>query len=226
MHRLGALHSSDAGSDPAGNQRFEPHEPTLGELLRRAVERDRTAWDVLVRRFGWLVLRTGRRIGLNQADAADAAQLTWLRLVEHAHQIREPERLPAWLTATARREGLRLAIDAKRCVLLPDPTTENGVDSRGAVVDVYAVDGDYGPEVEAALARLPARYEQLLRLLMSDDCPSYTEIAARTHLPIGSIGPMRMRALQMLRNTPEFTDAAIPGRASAESSVPRPRRAA
>lgn len=191
-------------------------DPTLDELLQRAVDRDWAAWGVLVSRFEPLVLHAGRRIGLNHADAADVAQLTWLRLLEHAHQIRQPERLPAWLTATARREALRVAVRAKRYILCADPTVENGVDSRGAVNDTYPVDGDYGPEVEQALARLPTRYQLLLRLLMSDDCLSYTEIAEKINMPIGSIGPMRMRALRMLRRTPEFAEAGLPRRATRE----------
>jgi RNA polymerase sigma factor (sigma-70 family) len=193
-------------------------EQTLEELLCRAADRDWAAWDALVGRFERLVLHAGRRIGLNHADAADVAQLTWLRLLEHAHQIRQPERLPAWLTATARREALRVAMSAKRYILCADPTIENGVDCRGAVNDVYPADGEYGPEVEEALARLPARYQQLLRLLMSDDCPSYADIAQRMRLPIGSIGPMRMRALQMLRRTPQFADAILP-RTTVESPI-------
>lgn len=210
------LDTLDTSEEPAGDHRREPREPTLDELLRRAADRDWAAWDVLVSRFERLVLHAGRRIGLNHADAADVAQLTWLRLLEHAHQIRQPERLPAWLTATARREALRVAITSKRYILCADPTIENGVDTRGAVNDVYPVDGDYGPDVEQALARLPVRYQRLLRLLMSDDSPSYTEIARKMHMPIGSIGPMRMRALQMLRRTPEFADAVLPHRASLE----------
>ncbi len=206
-------------------RRPEPAEPTPGELLRRAAERDWAAWDMLVNRFGWLVLRAGRRLGLNHADAADVAQLTWLRLLEHAHQIREPDRLPAWLTATARREGLRVATDAKRYVLCADPTAENEIDRRGAVADSYPADGDYEPEVEQALARLPIRYQQLLRLLMSDECPSYTEIATQLQLPIGSIGPMRMRALQMLRATPEFAGVA-PVRGGLRAAGAGERRAA
>ncbi|HEU4946131.1 MAG TPA: sigma-70 family RNA polymerase sigma factor [Kribbella sp.] len=167
-------------------------------------------------RFDRLVLSAGRRIGLNHADAADAAQLTWLRLLEHAHQIREPECLPAWLAATARREALRIATDAKRFVLRADPTIENGVDRRGAVDDVYPADGHYGPELEEALGRLPAGYQDLLRLLMSDECPAYTEVAVQLHIPIGSIGPMRMRALAMLRRTPEFAGAMVSRRAALE----------
>lgn len=194
----------------------DPRDASTSQLLRRAADRDRTAWDVLVHRFDRLVVSAGRRIGLNHADAADVAQLTWLRLFEHAHQIREPERLPAWLTATARREAVRVAMDAKRVVLRADPTLDNGVDRHGSVDDVYPVDGHYSPEAEEALRRLPGRYQGLLRLLMSDECPSYTEVSIRLGIPIGSIGPMRMRALEMLRRTPEFAAVVSARRAALE----------
>lgn len=139
--------------------------------------------------------------GLNHADAADVAQLTWLRLLEHVHQIRDPLCLPAWLTSTARREALRVATRAKRYVLCEDPTTDNGLDRSGGVTDVYPVDGEYNPELEEALAGLPGQYQQLLRLLMSDERPDYTEIARRMGIAVGSIGPMRMRALRMLQRS-------------------------
>jgi DNA-directed RNA polymerase specialized sigma24 family protein len=43
-----------------------------------------------------------------------------------------------------------------------------------------------------------------LRLLSCDLGLSYSEVADRMGLPIGSIGPMRMRAIRMLKETPEF----------------------
>jgi DNA-directed RNA polymerase specialized sigma24 family protein len=178
----------------------------LGELLRRAAEKDWAAWNEIVRRFGHLVLRTATSIGLG-GDAADAAQLTWLRLFEHVHEIREPDHLPAWLAVTARREALRIALGAKRYVLCAEPDTDYDKRRNWSVTDVYPVEGDYGPVLEAALAQLPQRYEKLLRLLMSDDCPSYTEVAKRMDIPIGSIGPMRMRALHLLRRTLEYAEA-------------------
>jgi len=214
-------HRSTPERDPEPNvrsadsaEKSASSDAPLGDLLRRAVDRDGAAWDALMNRFGQLVLRAGRKVGLNHADAADVAQLTWLRLLEHADQIREPDRLPAWLAMTARREGIRIAISTKRYVLCADPTTENGVERRGAAPDVYPVDGVYEPELEAALARLPERYQRLLRLMTGDDCPSYTDIARQLNLPVGSIGPMRMRALEMLRRAPELAGAAARPRAA------------
>jgi DNA-directed RNA polymerase specialized sigma24 family protein len=195
--------------DHAGLLRPDRRRHDLDELLRRAATKDWAAWDELVKRFGHLVLHMASATGLNFSDAADAAQLTWLRLHKHIQEIREPEHLPAWLAVTARREALRIALGAKRYVLCAEPDTDYGLHHGWAVTDSYPVEGDYSPVVEAALRSLPDRYEQLLRLLMCEDCPSYTEVAQRMGIPIGSIGPMRMRALQILRRALEFSDAGL-----------------
>jgi RNA polymerase sigma factor (sigma-70 family) len=188
-----------------GRQQGNCEQTTLGELLDRAGAKDWAAWDELVKRFGHLVLHTASAIGLRRTEAADAAQLTWLRLLEHIREIREPEHLPAWLAVTARREAIRIALAAKRYVLCAEPDMDYGKRRNRAVVDVYSIEGDYSPIVEAALSGLSPRYEKLLRLLMSDNCPSYTEVAERMGIPVGSIGPMRMRALQILRRSLEYS---------------------
>src|SRR5215510_696834 len=66
------------------------------------------AWDELVRRFGGLLAAVARSHRLGPADAADIAQATWLKLYRHIGDLREPQRVAAWLATTARRECLRL----------------------------------------------------------------------------------------------------------------------
>jgi RNA polymerase sigma factor (sigma-70 family) len=184
--------------------------PTLDALIARAcaAEPDPAAWQELMRRFGRLLQHTARRVGLNDSDAAEVVQLTWIRLWERGHQIREPESLPSWLTATVRRESLRVAMKGKRYLLSADPATEHGGRLPVGTADVYPVDGEYEPVLEQALSRLPPMHQRLIRLLMSDTCPSYLEVAEKLGLPVGSIGPMRMRALRILRSTPELADGA------------------
>lgn len=171
----------------------------LAELVRYAAKKDWAAWHELVLRFGKLVLHAASMVGLNSSDAADAAQLTWLRLYEHLEEIREPRHLPAWLAVTARREALRIAYGSKRYVLSPEPDIDYGIRTACAVTDSYPIEGDYSAALETALSSLPPRYERLMRLLMCEDCPRYTEVAEKLGIPIGSVGPMRMRALRMLR---------------------------
>jgi RNA polymerase sigma factor (sigma-70 family) len=201
------VHSNPLPSDNDSDRQRSAHRGhDLGELLGLAAKNDWVAWHEMIKRFGHLVMHTAGSTGLNSSDAADAAQLTWLRLHEHIHEIREPRHLPSWLAVTARREALRIALGAKRYVLCAEPDTDYAGDRNWAVMDTYPIEGDYSPVVETALRNLPARYEQLLRLLMSEDCPSYTEVAKKMGIPIGSIGPMRMRALQILRQELEFAE--------------------
>lgn len=189
----------------------QPTGTPLAALVEGVSSGDWASWREIVKRFGPLVLHTACQVGLSSADASDAAQQTWFALWKHAHQIREPEHLAAWLVVAARREAIRLATASSRYVLCADPQTEysGGLDKH-AVNDAYPVEGDYDGVVEQALDRLPARYRRLLELVTSDQCPTYAEIAARMRLPIGSIGPMRMRALEQLSNMPEFRSGRIP----------------
>jgi len=207
----GTVAEPDRGPQPAGDRdRSDGHalaRQALGLLLCRAcaADPDPEAWNELIRRYGRLLLHIAREVGLNESDAADVVQVTWVRLWERGHQIREAASLSAWLATTARRESLRVAAGAKRYVLYADSATEHGHPLLTVTTDVYPVDGDdYQPLLVQALARLPARYEQLIRLLMSDNCPNYEEVGRILDLPMGSIGPMRMRALRLLRATPEL----------------------
>jgi RNA polymerase sigma factor (sigma-70 family) len=151
----------------------------------------------------WAVTRTFR---LNDAQAADAVQTTWLRLVEHLTEIREPERVAGWLRTTARRVCLATVRESGR-ELLTDISEEHA----GLVSDRYSAAADEsGPEVSAvrrdqqvlvrrAVATLPERHRVLLGLLASSPPASYEEISAWLGLPVGSIGPTRARILTRLR---------------------------
>jgi hypothetical protein len=55
---------------------------------------------------------------LAESDAADVAQTTWLRLLEHIDRIQYPDRVGSWLAATARNECLRNLAAHKRVVLV------------------------------------------------------------------------------------------------------------
>lgn len=182
----------------------------VAALLAAAGDGETAAWDEIIGRYERLVIHTAMRVGLNHSDAADAAQLTWLRLWEHGHQIREPDRLAAWLVSTTRREAIRLATASSRYLLCADPSAERGGWFMAAVRDVYPVEQEYDWAIEQALRRLSDRYRTLLRLLSSDLQLTYSEVADLMGLPIGSIGPMRMRAIRMLERTPEFADGSFP----------------
>jgi len=86
----------------------------VGQLLRRAADGERQAWDELVDRYARLVWSVARSFGLDDATASDVSQTVWLRLVEHCTAIRQPERLASWLATTTRREALRVLHGQRR----------------------------------------------------------------------------------------------------------------
>ena len=62
----------------------------LRGVVRAATDGDREAWNAIVERYSGLIWGVARAHRLGDADAADVFQTTWLRLVEHLGEIREP----------------------------------------------------------------------------------------------------------------------------------------
>jgi RNA polymerase sigma factor (sigma-70 family) len=156
---------------------------------------DQAAWNRLVERHSSLVWGVARAHRLSGSDAADVVQTTWLRLIEHLPQIRNPDGVGAWLATTARRESLRALRHARRC----EPTEQVEAVAEVAGLDARLLRDERDAAVARAFARLPARDRALLRLLTLDPALSYEEIGAALSMPIGSIGPTRGRALERLR---------------------------
>jgi RNA polymerase sigma factor (sigma-70 family) len=172
---------------------------TLTQELRRASAGDQAAWNGIVERFSSLVWATARAHRLSRGDAADVAQTTWLRLVEHLDRIRDPERLGAWLATTARHESLRLIRRATREQPSDEADLFEAPDS--VSIDRHLLDEERHGALWRAFATLSERCKRLLRLLMADVEPSYEEVGAALGMPVGSIGPTRIRCLEKLRAT-------------------------
>src|SRR5262249_17531275 len=79
----------------------------VAQLVRAAAGGDQAARNRRAERFNGLVGSVVRAHRLAGADASDAVQTTWLRLVENLDRLQDPERVGAWLATTARRECLR-----------------------------------------------------------------------------------------------------------------------
>lgn len=183
------------------------------DLLDRAAGGDQAAWNALVDRYNNLLWSIARGFRLDVADAADAVQNTWLRLVENLDRIADPERLGSWLGTTARRECLQLI-------------RRTGRESTGGAPEMLADLPDQGPPLDAglllnerdaalwrALAALSERCRQLLRILMASPPPRYADVATAMGMAVGTIGPARQRCLARLRQI-AADDELLGGRAS------------
>ena len=159
---------------------------------------DDAAWSDLVGRYTSLLRGVTRRSGLPAEEADDVVQETWVRFFSSAGDIRDPERVPGWLATTARRECL-----ARRRRTWREAPTYDGT-APEVVADVPDPVERWAAEQEAALLRaavrtLPSRERALVELLLEPEPVSYSEISRRLAMPVGSIGPVRGRALRRLR---------------------------
>jgi RNA polymerase sigma factor (sigma-70 family) len=168
-------------------------------LLEAARQGDQVAWNALVERFNGLVWSIARGYRLDVADAHDAVQMTWLRLVENLNRISDPERLAAWLATTARRECLQLLRKARRDRPAALESTMTDIPDPADPVDAAMLLAERDRALWRALSSIGERCQQLLRVLMASPPPTYKEVAAAMDMPIGTIGPTRQRCLGQLR---------------------------
>jgi len=172
----------------------------LTQLVQRAADGDRWAWERLVDQYSRLIWAMTRDFRLAESDAADVVQATWLRLLEHIDRIEYPERIGSWLATTARHECLRHLAAGKKVMLVQDDDAAlSDVASHQPEVDERLLADERAQAVREALTCLPSRWQQLLEMLMADPPVSYAEISDQLGLPVGSIGPTRGRCLERLR---------------------------
>jgi|1185.fasta_scaffold73340_2 RNA polymerase sigma factor (sigma-70 family) len=183
-------------------------------LLDAARLGDQAAWNALVADFNSLVWSIARGYRLESADAHDAVQMTWLRLVENLDRIKDPERLAGWLATTARRECLQLLRKSGRerpasddmLVNIPDPA---------APVDAALLLDERDGALWRAFRLIAERCQQLLRVLMASPPPSYQDVSAALDMAVGTIGPTRQRCLEQLRRR-IMADDSLPGQLRGE----------
>ena len=180
--------------------------PPVNDLVTRAGNGDKQAWDTLVERYAPLIWSICRRYRLSSADANDVGQRVWLQLVSQLDKIRDPAALPGWLATVTQRECGQLTEMAEQELLT----------------------GEQHAALHEAFTRLPPGCQRLIAVLMEDPPVPYAQISARLGIPIGSIGPSRRRCLDRLRRDPAIAallDAGSPPTAAAwPSSPPTPTR--
>ena len=126
-----------------------------------------------------------KRYGFTQDETEELIQEAWLLFLEKKNGVRTPK---AWLTGTianlCRQEIERRHRERSRS---------------GEMIEVPVVPrNDSTLVLEQGLARLDDRSRALCRLIGIEQ-RSYEEVSATTGLPLGSIGPLYIRAKKKLR---------------------------
>ncbi|GID92357.1 RNA polymerase sigma factor [Amorphoplanes digitatis] len=169
------------------------------ETVRDAQSGDTHAADMFVRQFERLVWWTVRSFRLPDADAEDVVQNTWLRVFEHLGEVREPDRIGSWVATIARRECLKHMRTGRREVPGLELRAEQLDDERAPHPERVAVDAQMIDLLWQHVNSLPGPAREMVVALSGKDAPAYADFARRKGIPIGSIGPTRMRSLRKLR---------------------------
>ncbi len=165
-----------------------------GELLDRFIrDRDESAFELLVRRHGPMVMGVCRRLLLTPEDAEDAFQATFLVLARKAASVRPRERVGPWLHGVAylaarktRAATSRLRSREKQVRALPEPAT---------VAD--GLWADLAPLLDRELTRLPEKYR--LPIVLCDlEGKTRAETARQLGWPEGTVAGRLARGRALL----------------------------
>jgi len=191
-------------------QTYSPASP-FAVLVDGSLSGSAVAWQSLVKRLERVVWKAVNMMTTDDEIRKDAFAATWLRLVERLAAIREPEKLPGWLTTTATNEVRQIIRQRGRQQVNVDWSAPQDVFA-GLLANTDDAHGEHDRElvrdevrstVRRAFSSLDEECRQILTVLVLADPPvPYKDASEALHRPIGSLGPSRMRCLEKLRNTP------------------------
>lgn len=170
----------------------------LDSLVAGALAKDQDAWRALVDRLKGVAWKVIYGYDMDEHDRKDVFASTFFRLHERLDTVREPQKLPGWIATTALHE-VHAAFRKRRRFVPMDSLPLHAISD--ADHDEQLLDGELHQAVRAALRELPAKSQALMRLLSAEPPLSYDEISELLGIPRGSIGPMRRRCLERLRNS-------------------------
>lgn len=175
------------------------------EIIQACRQGHAQGWETLLHQYQRLVYSIPLNYGLSGDDAADIVQITFTFFLQNLADLREDSHLASWLATVAKRHTWRLMQKKRResphgpedlndsPLLLTQPSTHKPMERTEMV-----------QWLEQGLTQLEGRCQNLLTALYFDPVePSYQEVATKLHLPVGSIGPMRARCLQKLKEVLE-----------------------
>jgi RNA polymerase sigma factor (sigma-70 family) len=157
--------------------------------------REESAFTLLLRRHGPMVLSVARRVLGNAQDAEDVFQAAFLLLARKAGSIRKRESVASWLYGVTRRlalkartQGMRRQMRERRAADLRDQQTS--IDS--AWQDVPTI-------LDTALGELPECYRAALVLCYLEG-KTHAEAARQLGCPLATLRTRVVRGRNLLRD--------------------------
>jgi RNA polymerase sigma-70 factor (ECF subfamily) len=175
------------------------------DLIVLAIADDKDSFAVLVERYVNPIYKFSYRYVRNGPDAEDVAQETFLRVWKNLEKFDQSKNFKTWLFAIAKNASLDL-LKKKRALQFSSLGEDD--DAIDAVLAPYVTIAETANDAfdrdvlkknfDAALARLPSRYREVMVLRYTDNL-KFREIAERLREPIDTVKSRHRRGLALLR---------------------------
>jgi RNA polymerase sigma factor (sigma-70 family) len=173
------------------------------QLVMACLAGDEAAWTKLVDKYRNLIFSVPLRYGAGRDDAADVFQAVCVELFHELPRLRNIDSLRPWLMTVAAHQSFHWKQSQRRKQAREVEGIETD-DLPAVLPPEIAAEIEREQLVREAILRLPARCQEMMRLLFWEHPPlTYAEVARRLGLATGSIGFIRGRCLDRLQKALE-----------------------
>ncbi len=170
-------------------------------LVRACLQNDEAAWAALIDKYKNMIYYVPFKYGASPDDAADIFQSVCLELFSQLSNLRKVSSLRSWLITVTSHKAYHWKRKQRRQagVLSAAEMDEEKMPAEENLAPETLEIIERAQTVREAIAKLPVRCQEIVRLLFFEDPPRpYQEVAQRLGLATGSIGFIRGRCLKRL----------------------------
>lgn len=167
-------------------------------LVQECLRGSEAAWSALIAKYKNLIFSIPLRFGLSEEDSADIFQSVCMDLLNELPRIREPNALAGWLIQVARNKCFHRKQEQQRHKV-QDIDDLDSHTSLGEPEDLV-LQVQQEQILREALSALSPRCQRLVQMLFFEmPARPYLQVANELDLASGSIGFIRRRCLDKLR---------------------------
>jgi RNA polymerase sigma factor (sigma-70 family) len=189
-------------SAAGAQERFDEDRSLDARLVEECLVGNQDAWSALIDRYKNLIFSIPLRYGLSRDDAADIFQEVCVCLLSHLSHVKDPKALPKWLIQVTAHKCFHWKRRLAR-VESSEPDEESygpALQAPAEMIELVRI-AEQEQFVREAIGKLSPRCQRMVNLLFFEDPPRpYREIASELGVAVGSIGLLRQRCIQQLRD--------------------------
>jgi RNA polymerase sigma factor (sigma-70 family) len=170
------------------------------DLVQACLDGDQDAWSALIDKYKNLIFSVPIKYGFSREEAADIFQMVCMELLSALGQIREPKALPKWLLMVAAHKCYHLRNQDRRHEEKNTEFAESVETALPPEAEVIVSEAEREQQLREVIASVSPRCQELIRMLFFEEpARPYDEVARELGLARGSIGFIRQRCLDRLK---------------------------